>query len=445
MCVLAVAMADDDLRVKMIISITDFITGVASIQGAPNHCPGATDTKPQEPHTLTEGLKLAAKKVYDSSDGAYKNRFRISVRRRKVWVDTYEIFDICKSDYNLPLNIQFTGEEAVDLGGPKREFFSLIFQGLEQQRIVTGSSPCLTFSHDVLAYDRKEYKVCGVLVALSLLNGCSGPHNFCPSLVQCILHEDKQFCKFEIREIPDPDIRRKSEEIEGTSEEKDFKEKVLGLEERFDAGFNKASVSSDDKEKLLQTIAYHYVINTCHDDILQFKEGLSFGGVLDVLQRFPKEAFKELTDGNEAIITPEDFECVFEANLSCHGSNLRMAEEDILYNWENFITNVFRGKVSQTSITIDDDTFQETESTKVITLNDVIMFTTGSYHLPVMGLECKVEIEFEHEPQEGKRVTANTCGPVLTFRVSPRYSCDLETFCKNLAEDIISSPGFGFV
>ena len=383
--------------------------------------------------------------MYGSSDGADKNRFRINVRRRKVWEDTFEICDISKSDFNLPLNIRFTGEEAVDLGGPKREFFSLLFQGLEQQRIVIGSSPCLTFSHDILAYDRKEYEVCGVLVALSLLNGCSGPHNFCPSLVQYILHEGKQFCKFEFREIPDPDIRRKCEEIAGMSEEKDFREKVLALEERFDAGFNKASVSLGDKERLLQSIAYHYVINNCHDEILQFKEGLSFGGVLDVLQRFPLEALKEFTDSKEAIITPEDFEGVFEANLSIQGSNLRVAEEDILYNWEKFITNVFRGKVSQTSITIDDDTFQETESTKVITLNDVIMFTTGSYHLPVMGLESKVAIEFEHDPQEGKRVTANTCGPVLTFPVSPRYSCVLETFCKNLAEDIISSPGFGFV
>ena len=88
----------------------------------------------------------------------------------------------------------------MDLGGPKREFFSLLFQGLEQQRIVIGSS-LFNFSLDILAYDRKEYKVCGVLVALSLLNRCSGPHNICPSLVLYILHEGKQFCKFEFREI----------------------------------------------------------------------------------------------------------------------------------------------------------------------------------------------------------------------------------------------------
>ena len=106
-------------------------------------------------------------------------------------------------------------------------------------------------------------------MALSFLNGCSGPHNLSPSLVQYILHKDKQFCKFKNGEIPNPDIRSKCLEIEETSGEKDFTEKVLALDERFDAGFNKASVSFGDKEKLLQAIAYYYVINKFHDEILQ--------------------------------------------------------------------------------------------------------------------------------------------------------------------------------
>lgn len=423
-------------------------------QGAPNQYASATDKKPKGPSTLKEALQIAAKEVYGCSDIDDKNKLRINVRRGKVWNDTFVIFrGHDKSDFNLPLHVRFTGEEAVDLGGPKREFFSLLFRGLEQQRIVAGSSPYLTFSHDILAYEGKEYEICGVLVALSLLNGCSGPHNLSPSLVQYILHEDKQFCQCKIGEIPNPDIRSKCQEIEETSEEKEFSEKVLALDERFDAGFNKASISLGDKEKLLQTIAYHYVINKCHDGILQFKDGLLFGGILNVLQRFPKESFAELTDSTESVITPEDLAGVFEANLSTHGSNLRMAEEDILYNWENFLSNVFRGKVSQTTIEINDDfyidadtcTVEETESTKVVTLNDVVMFSTGLYHLPVMGLEPKVQIDFEHNPPEGKRVTANTCGPSLNFPVSSRYTCNLETFCKNLSEDIFSSPVFGFV
>lgn len=120
MCVIVIAMADDKLMVIMIISFIDFITSVVSTQGAPNHCLRATETKPQEPNTLTEGLEVAAKKVYGSSDGADKNRFHTSVRRGKVWEDTFEICDICKSDFNLLLNVWFTGEEAVDLGGQKR-------------------------------------------------------------------------------------------------------------------------------------------------------------------------------------------------------------------------------------------------------------------------------------------------------------------------------------
>ena len=323
---------------------------------------------------------------------------------------------------------------------------------------MTGSSPYLTFSHDVLAYDAKEYEILGVLVALSLLNGCSAPHNFSPSLAQYIIHQDKQFCAFNTEEIPNLDIRNKCKEIKETSEKKGYNEKVLALDERFDAGFNKASVSFDDKEKLLQTIAYHYVINTCQDEILQFKDGLSFGGVLNVLQRFPKESIAELTDSTECAITPEDLAGIFEANLSPHGSNLRTAEEEILYNWENFQSNVFRGKVSQTTISIEikddididanndaNNVVEETESTRLVTLNDVLKFTTGAYYLPAMGLDNKVLIDFEHEPQEGKRVTANTCGPSLNFPVSPRYTCNFETFCKNMAEDIFSSPGFGLV
>lgn len=421
-----------------------------STQGA-----SATDKQPKGAISLKEALKKAAKEVYSCNEIDNKNKLRINVRRRKVWNDTFEIFrGQDKSDFNLPLNVRFTGEEAVDLGGPKREFFSILFQRLEQQRIVAGSSSYLTFSHDVLAYEAKEYEIFGVLVALSLLNGCSAPHNLSPSLAQYIIHQDKKFCTFNTEEIPNPDIRNKCKEIKETSEQKGFSEKVLALDERFDAGFNKASVSFDDKEKLLQTIAYHYVINTCQDEILQFKDGLSFGGVLNVLQRFPKESFAELTDSTESVITPEDLAGIFEANLSPHGSNLRMAEEEILYNWENFQSNVFRGKVSQTTISIEikddinidaDNMVEETESTKLVTLNDVLKFTTGAYYLPAMGLDNKVLIDFEHEPQEGKRVTANTCAPSLNFPVSPRYRCNFETFCNNMAEDIFSSPGFGLV
>lgn len=153
--------------------------------------------------------------MYDCSDIDDKNTLRINVRRGKVWNDTFELLEATISQILIYQGmLRITGEEAVDLGDPRREFFSVLFRDLEQQRIVASSRPCLTFSRDILAYEGKEYEICGVLVVLSLLNGCSGRHNLSPSLVQYILHEEKQFCKFKIGEIPNSVTRSKCQELE---------------------------------------------------------------------------------------------------------------------------------------------------------------------------------------------------------------------------------------
>ena len=165
--------------------------------------------------------------------------------------------------------------------------------------------------------------------------------------------------------------------------------------------------------------------------------------MLTILQKFPTEALIEMTDSKESEISPEVLDNLFVPDLSSTGSNKRAAEEDILYNWSNFLVRVHNGKVSQTSISLDGDTFTEKEVT--LHLKDVLMFMTGSYHLTVLGFGNKPMIDFDHKAQVGSRVRANTCGPVLTFPVSPRYSSSLNTFCENLGEDIVGSPGFGLV
>lgn len=46
-----------------------------------------------------------------------------------MWSDTFEIVrGQDKSDFYLPLNVRFTGEEAVDLGGPTRVFLVYFFK-----------------------------------------------------------------------------------------------------------------------------------------------------------------------------------------------------------------------------------------------------------------------------------------------------------------------------
>ena len=68
-------------------------------------------------------------------------------------------------------------------------------------------------------------------------------HNFAPSLFNYMLQPDRDFDKCNLKELSDPTIRNKLCEIAEACGETEFKSKVLFLEERVDAGFNKASVS----------------------------------------------------------------------------------------------------------------------------------------------------------------------------------------------------------
>ena len=61
----------------------------------------------------------------------------------------------------------------------------------------------------------------------------------------------------------------------------------------------------------------------------------------------------------------------------------------------------------------------------------------------------KGTIQFMHMSEEqtkshsGMGLKANTCSITPIFPVDDRYTCDTESFVKNIVNDIYSSPGFG--
>ena len=66
--------------------------------------------------------------------------------------------------------------------------------------------------------------------------------------------------------------------------------------------------------------------------------------------------------------------------------------KNILYDWSNCIVCVHNGKLSQTSISLDDNTFTEKDVTW--NLKVVLMFMTCSHCLTVIG--NKPMIDFDH-------------------------------------------------
>ena len=98
------------------------------------------------------------------------------------------------------MKIGFVGEEAIDEGGPLREFFSLVFEDA-QKHIMTEGNNGFTFLHYVRKLADGPIFRFSQLIALSLLHGCPGPRNLIESVAKHIL-EFQSFTVPSINTIP---------------------------------------------------------------------------------------------------------------------------------------------------------------------------------------------------------------------------------------------------
>ena len=119
------------------------------------------------------------------------------------------------------------------------------------------------------------------------------------------------------------------------TDEKLFKSLLDAFPERFAFGCLQINPPFSDKEKLVKKIAHHCLISRVNEEIDSFKKGLSTSGVLQILQRHKKESLPLLIY-NENLLTAERLKSVFMPSYT-DDEEEKIAEEDIYFNWINFI------------------------------------------------------------------------------------------------------------
>lgn len=241
-------------------------------------------------------------------------------------------------------------------------------------------------------------------------------------------------------DIPDYDVKQKLIEINECTDEVAYNTLVRNFPERVEYGYNKFP-SYDDKPEFLKTVAHHFIISLQLEEIQQFQNGLKTNNVLSLLQKYPEESKKFFTY-RENCICPEDIKAIFVPHFSS-GEGMEV-EEDIWYNWHNFIDETGQKKTqSVLAFTLNDvedgKVDESVKKAKTITLEDIVMFLTGQYCLSLPP--PKVDVYFDHS-SEG-RVIVSTCVMKLTFPVTSRYNS--ENFSKNMIEDIINGECYGNV
>ena len=149
----------------------------------------------------------------------------------------------------------------------------------------------------------------------------------------------------------------------------------------------------------------------------------------DVLKLFGKISYTEIKEGDR------------ESNLQ------KEQEEDIYYNFTSFIEAVGASELNKIHVIESDfeNSGSEKQEEKMLTLEDIVTFTSGSKFVTHSMLETGTT-EFIHKDNiQGKRLVADTCTRSITFQVNERYVCSSETFIKSITEDIFMNVGFGKV
>ena len=287
----AVEQIESDRKLAELLSMEDDEVELLKCSGISEQ--NLSDTEELKCSSLHEALNKLSLKTQPETE----KEIQFFVQRRYVLKNAFEDVKTSKM-ITSKMSVEFVGEPTVDTGGPTKEMFSIAFCQSIDCKLTRGAFPYITFLHDQNALVDGYYKAFGQLVALSLLNGASGPHIFSSCLANFILGMEKKCIGEEvIKEIPgdQAEIVVKLRSLNSCTNPDEWTKALIIFEERFDMGINKATVSFEEKEELIRAAAKHIMISSALEEIHSFQEGLSTFGVLNVLKQHPEEAYKELT------------------------------------------------------------------------------------------------------------------------------------------------------
>ena len=105
------------------------------------------------------------------------------------------------------MRITFVGEEAVNDGGPRREFFTLALQEMAKDgNILQGPEYSRILIHNVRALASRKFFCAGMLVAVSLTNGGPGLACLAEAVFAYIGNGIQGAIHPDLRLIPDEEI-----------------------------------------------------------------------------------------------------------------------------------------------------------------------------------------------------------------------------------------------
>ncbi|XP_076735626.1 uncharacterized protein LOC106674779 isoform X2 [Maylandia zebra] len=184
-------------------------------------------------------------------------------------------------------------EEAVDLGGPRREFLRLLIEALPLSPMFEGEEGKMNLALDSAAMREDRYFIAGRAIAVSLVHGGPPAGFLSPTLFSCLV-DGPDLAKPVLEDVADSDLREK---IKRVKECKSFEDLIVATEPLQEylanAGCLRPLRRLEDKDLLIHDIIMFQVIHRVRGPFERFQDGLRTLEVLDKIQDHP-ESFRTL-------------------------------------------------------------------------------------------------------------------------------------------------------
>ncbi|XP_076736172.1 G2/M phase-specific E3 ubiquitin-protein ligase isoform X3 [Maylandia zebra] len=292
-------------------------------------------------------------------------------------------------------------EEAVDLGGPRREFLRLLIEALPLSPMFEGEEGKMNLALDSAAMREDRYFIAGRAIAVSLVHGGPPAGFLSPTLFSCLV-DGPDLAKPVLEDVADSDLREK---IKRVKECKSFEDLIVATEPLQEylanAGCLRPLRRLEDKDLLIHDIIMFQVMHRVRGPFERFQDGLRTLEVLDKIQDHP-ESFRTLLCWSPSVLTADLLDSF----------------------WRDYLADAE-----------DQDGTQK--------LGTIFAFATGANTVPPIGFSPQPSIEFLHQEPDAQTMSklpiANTCINCLKLPLHTSY----KDFQENMDFALGNTHGFG--
>ncbi|XP_073729858.1 G2/M phase-specific E3 ubiquitin-protein ligase-like [Misgurnus anguillicaudatus] len=292
-------------------------------------------TRPKEDVSITDILNELGEKI--KTTGICK----FNINRAAVLDGAIRGFRRMSYNPNHKMCIKFsddkgTTEEAVDLGGPRREFLRLLMEALSHSEMFEGHEGHLNLALDSIAVRDDRYFFAGQSIAVSLVHGGPPPCFLSETLFSCLV-KGPEMTRPVIEDIADNELYEKVKQISKSRTVEELQTSTEPLTDYLShAGCLRPLTSLMDKNPLLEDVLMFQVVHRVRGPFERFRDGLKTLGVLQKIQQHP-EAFHAALCFTPRNLTADSMDRLFEIRWSETGSNRRTNENRVVAYWRDYL------------------------------------------------------------------------------------------------------------